>query len=57
MKKLILATIMLALTSVPAAANLQCGLKPLKPLGCQNATAACQCDQYGNCRWVWIGCD
>ncbi len=35
-----------------------CGLiplKPLVPLGCQDLTAVCVCDNRGqNCYWQWI---
>lgn len=56
MTKRIIAITLLLLTS-SAGANINCGLKPLKPLGCSSkAYATCQCDQYGNCQWVWVGC-
>ena len=38
-------------------ANLKCGFKPFKPIGCHNGHAVCSCDSYGNnCHWVWVGC-
>ena len=46
-----------ALWGMNANANINCGIKPIKPLGCgQNAYATCQCDSQGNCRWVWVNC-
>ena len=40
-----------------AFANINCGLKPLKPLGCgMNSYAVCQCDANGKCTWVWMNC-
>lgn len=48
MKKLIFLGLMIS--SSLAYANLQCGLKPLPPLGCE--VAYCQCDDDG-CRWVF----
>ena len=49
MKKLIFIGLMV-FASV-AYANLQCGLRPLPPLGC--VVAYCQCDGDGNCSWVF----
>jgi hypothetical protein len=34
-----------------------CGVKPVKPVrpvGCKDLVASCQCDDRGNCRWVWV---
>lgn len=56
MKRLAILLTLIALTA-PATANMQCGFKPFKPLGCgPNAYAQCQCDSDGNCRWVWVNC-
>ena len=33
--------------------NLNCGIKPIPPVGC--TVAQCSCDQYGrNCKWNFI---
>lgn len=43
------------LASFPAAAG--CGFfKPPKPIGCMFGQWQCQCDRYGNCRWVLVNC-
>lgn len=36
-----------------AHANIQCGIKPIAPLGCQSSDAVCVCDRNGNCEWEW----
>jgi len=36
-------------------ANLQCGIRPIAPIGCSNNQAVCSCGAYG-CQWIWIGC-
>jgi hypothetical protein len=41
-----------AVTSV-SASGFNCGLMPLPPLGCSRADARCECDEEGNCRWVF----
>ena len=33
------------------AQSLQCGLKPLPPVGCKSENARCICDPEGNCHW------
>lgn len=33
--------------------SLQCGLRPLPPLGCRYENARCVCDASGNCQWVF----
>ena len=51
MKKLLLAIALLM--SLPAVANLSCGLPPLPPLGCK--VGPCLCDANGkNCAWTFI---
>ena len=38
-------------------ANMSCGFKPFKPIGCQDGYAVCSCDSNGNnCQWIWMGC-
>lgn len=37
-------------------ASLQCGIKPIPPIGCSSADAMCICDEDGNCYWVFVGC-
>lgn len=36
-------------------ANLQCGIRPITPIGCHGGQAVCSCNAYG-CSWMWIGC-
>ena len=55
LKKIILATL-LTLASTAAYANMQCGIKPIPPIGCSSSNAVCQCDSSGNCQWVFVGC-
>jgi hypothetical protein len=33
------------------AQSLQCGLKPLPPVGCKSEKARCICDEDSNCHW------
>ena len=33
-----------------------CGFEPFKPLNCVNGHYTCQCDQYGQCQWILLGC-
>jgi|HubBroStandDraft_6_1064221.scaffolds.fasta_scaffold32211_5 hypothetical protein len=37
------------------AQSLQCGLKPLPPVGCKSEKARCICDADGdNCQWEFV---
>lgn len=58
MKRWIAASLLgLALTQT-GMADVTCGLKPVKPVkpvGCKDLYAECQCDLRGqNCHWVWV---
>jgi len=56
MKKLTLAlALILTFASGAALANLQCGFKPFKPLGCMNGYYVCMYIN-GNYQWVLHGC-
>jgi hypothetical protein len=39
------------LASAVSAQPLQCGIKPLPPLGCKSENAHCVCDAAGHCHW------
>lgn len=52
--RLVLA-LMLFLVSMSVHANMQCGFKPFKPVGCFSGDYICMCDDNG-CRWVLVGC-
>lgn len=63
MKKLILAVLIAIPISVfllaqkPAnSSTVQCGIKPIAPIGCKSSDAVCVCDADGNCQWVFY-CD
>ena len=52
--KIIVVAAVVASCMVTAAAfgqSIQCGLKPLAPLGCKSENAHCVCDAQGNCHW------
>ena len=54
---LALLTINAIIWSAQATANINCGVKPLRPIKCgKKAQAVCMCDEHGNCKWVWVGC-
>jgi hypothetical protein len=38
------------------ASTLQCGLRPLTPLGCTTDSAACVCFPGGECTWIFTQC-
>ena len=38
--------------SIPVA-NINCGIKPIPPIGCDSDDARCVCDAEGNCEWVF----
>jgi len=37
----------------PLPVNLQCGIPPIPPIGCDRDDAVCVCDRNGNCQWLW----
>jgi len=37
-------------------ASINCGIKPIPPIGCSDADAVCVCDDDGNCAWQFVGC-
>jgi len=45
-------------TPALAAANASCGVvpvKPVPPVGCNDLSPVCTCDEHGrNCRWSWV---
>lgn len=53
MKKAALLVFLAALAFGPAAVvcSQNCGIKPIAPIGCKDAT--CVCDEKGKCKWVW----
>jgi hypothetical protein len=56
MRKIALLALAIACQSVPAfATNLNCGMKPMAPIGCRGADAICTCDETGQyCSWQFI---
>jgi len=38
----------------PAFSMVQCGMRPLAPLGCSGAEAVCVCDPSGYCSWQFV---
>lgn len=36
--------------------NLQCGVRPIPPVGCKMSSIMCVCDAYKTCQWVFTDC-
>jgi len=54
-----LASLLALLLGLAAHARAQSGcgvtpVKPVRPVGCKDLVAQCQCDDRGRCRWVWV---
>ncbi len=48
-----LVAVNLMLWAPNALANINCGIKPLPPIGCAYDSGRCVCDSNGNCHWVF----
>lgn len=36
--------------------SVQCGVRPVPPVGCSRQSAVCACDSDNNCEWVFTDC-